>query len=219
MARNELSEAQVQAVAAGVVSSLQQKAQWVPLGISNRHLHLCQADLEQLFGPGHRLTFRNALAQPGQYATEETVTLEGPKGRLEKVRVLGPLRAQTQIEISLADGFKLGVKPPVRDSGNLADSPGVALLGPLGRVDKPQGVITAWRHIHLDPFSAALLRLRDKQLVDVQVGQTRGAVLQQVLIRVSPQFLPEMHLDLDEANAVAVKNGDLAKILLDTNPR
>ena len=204
----------VQALAARVVQNLRQEACLVPLGVSNRHLHLCRADMDILFGAGSELTYKKALGQPGQYAAEETVTLSGPKGQLTKVRVLGPLRAKTQIEISISDGYTLGVKPPVRDSGNLEHSIGLTISGPAGQVKKDYGAIAALRHIHLDKQTASLLQVQDNQLVDVEVGQERGALLHQVLVRVSEQFIPEMHLDLDEANAMGVGNGDKAKILL-----
>ena len=204
----------VQALAARVLRELRHKACLVKLGVSNRHLHLCRADMDVLFGAGSELTCRNALGQPGQFAAEETVILRGPKGQLAKVRVLGPLRAETQVEISISDGYILGIEPPVRDSGNLQQSPGLTISGPAGEVYKEYGAIVAWRHIHLDTQTAALLQVQDKQLLDVEVGQKRGAVLHQVLVRVSAQYLPEMHLDVDEANAVGVRNGDTATILL-----
>ena len=128
----------------------------IPVGVSNRHVHLCREDMDILFGYGSTLTRSKALKQPGQYAAEEMVTLRGPKGELNKVRVLGPLRNATQVEISVADGFALGTKAPVRMSGDLLDSPGIEIIGPKGRVVKHNGMIVAWRHIHISPEEAEL---------------------------------------------------------------
>ncbi len=196
-----------------VVKELANKNVLIPMGISNRHVHVNREDMDILFGKDSQLTKMKDLKQPGQYAAEELVTIKGPKGQLEKVRILGPLRSETQIEISISDGFKLGVNAPVRDSGNLANTPGVELIGPKGTVVKSYGTIVAARHIHMTPGLARLLNLNDKDLVDVAVGKERGAVLKNVLIRVSDKFALEMHLDMDEANAVGVKNDDNATIV------
>ena len=126
----------------------------IPLGVSNRHIHLDRSDMDALFGPGSELTFKKELAQPGQYAAEETVIIRGPKGELKRVRVLGPLRSATQVEISVADGYVLGVKPPVRESGKLDNTPGVEIIGPCGAVKKDAGAIVALRHIHMSPEDA-----------------------------------------------------------------
>ncbi len=203
----------VKTLAQAVIKELSKKARSVALGVSNRHVHLCRADMDALFGEGSELTFRNALRQPGQFAAEETLTVRGPKGELKKVRVLGPLRSETQAEVSISDGYALGIKPPVRDSGNIVGSAGVTLIGPRGEVQKAQGAIAAMRHVHLDPHSAALLGLQDKQRISLELGGKRGAVLNNVLVRVSPGFLPEAHLDLDEANAAGAKNGDIVRLV------
>ncbi len=203
----------VKTLAQAVIKELSDKARCAALGVSNRHVHLCRADMDALFGEGSELTFRNALRQPGQFAAEETLTLRGPKGELKKVRVLGPLRSETQAEVSISDGYALGIKPPVRDSGNIVGSAGVTLIGPRGEVQKAQGAIAAMRHVHLDPHSAALLNLQDKQRISLELGGERGAVLNNVLVRVSPGFLPEAHLDLDEANAAGAKNGDIVRLV------
>lgn len=204
----------VQSLAQSVLQQLKLTVRQVPIGISNRHIHLSRTDMESLFGPGSRLTCKNLLVQPGQYASEETVALRGPKGQFSRVRVLGPLRPETQVEISVSDGYTLGLTPPVRDSGKLEGSPGIEIIGPRGSIVKQRGVIVARRHIHMDIQRANLLALSDKQIVEVEIGGARGAVLKQVLIRVSRQYLPEMHLDLDEANGLGVKPGTSATIII-----
>ena len=198
-----------------VIEELEKFQRSVPIGVSNRHIHLDRADMDILFGQDSELTFKKELGQPGQYAAEETVTLHGPKGELGRVRVLGPLRTASQMEISVTDGFALGVRPPIRESGKLEGTPGVTLIGPKGSVEKESGVIAALRHIHLDPDTAERMGLKDKQMVRVEIGGLRGAVLNNVLVRVSEQYAPEMHIDVEEANALGVKNGDRAYIVLD----
>ncbi|MCF0247978.1 MAG: phosphate propanoyltransferase [Synergistes sp.] len=186
----------------------------VPLGVSNRHIHLSREDMDVLFGKGSELTHKKDLGQPGQYASEETVSIKGPKGQLNKIRVLGPLRKETQVEISLSDGFALGVKAPVRESGKLAETPGIEIIGPQGSVKKDYGVIAALRHIHMSDKEAALYGFKDKDIVDVEVGSPeRSALLRNVLLRVSDKYALEMHIDTDEANAVGAKTGDFVRIV------
>jgi propanediol utilization protein len=184
----------------------------VPVGISNRHIHLSQQDLEALFGPGYELTVRNDLSQTGQYAAEETVTVEGPKSSMANVRILGPTRKETQIEISRTDSFGLGLKPPVRDSGFLDGSPGVTLIGPKGKVTLDKGVIIAQRHIHMTEAEAESFGVKDKELVSVRVGGERGVTFENVLVRVRNDFVLEMHIDTDEANASMLGNGQLVEV-------
>lgn len=196
-----------------VVEALQEQQRLersTPIGVSNRHIHLDRADMDALFGPGSELTVKKMLGQPGQYAAEETVTIRGPKGEMSRVRVLGPLRKETQVEISIADGFVLGVKPPVRESGQLEDSPGIEIIGPKGSVKKERGVIAALRHIHMTPEIARRLGYRDGQYVQTRIEGLRGALLCNVLVRVSEKYALEMHIDVEEANALGVKNGDRA---------
>ena len=164
---------------------------------------------------GSELTVKKMLGQPGQYASEETVTIRGPKGELSRVRVLGPLRAQTQVEISIADGFTLGVKPPVRESGQLKDTPGIEIIGPCGSVKKDSGVIAALRHVHMTPKDAARFGVEDGQYIQTEIDGLRGAILCNVLVRVSDKYALEMHIDVEEANALGVKNGDRAFFLDD----
>ena len=185
----------------------------IPIGISNRHIHLSRADMDVLFGKGSELTWKQDLKQPGQYACQETVIVRGPKGEFKKVRVLGPLRPETQLEISKTDSFTLGVSTPVRESGDLKDTPGIEIIGPAGSVKKDHGVIVALRHIHMSTEDARKFGVKDKDVVDVIVGNdTRRAILTNVLVRVSDKFKLEMHLDIDEGNAVGAGNNDPAYI-------
>ncbi len=199
-----------------VVEALRDKASapTVPIGVSNRHVHLDRADMDALFGPDSELTPRNDLSQPGQYAAQETITIRGPKGEFKKVRVLGPLRKQTQVELSLSDSYALGIRIEVRESGQLQGSTGLQLIGPKGSIQKASGAIAALRHIHMTPEYAQNWGLGDKDFVDVEVGGERGAIYRNVLVRVSPDYREEMHVDLDEANAAGLKNGDRATIRL-----
>lgn len=180
----------------------------IPIGVSNRHIHLCREDLDKLFGTGYELTKMKDLKQPNQYASGETVTIRGPKGELENIRILGPLRGKTQVEISLTDGFRLGVKAPIRESGMIDNTPGLTLIGPKGTVDISNGTIVALRHIHMPPQVANNLGVADKDIVEVETYGNRRSILGNVLIRVSSEFKLEMHIDLDEANACALKNND-----------
>lgn len=183
----------------------------IPVGISNRHVHLSREDMDVLFGYGSTLTRMKAVKQPGQYAAEETVILRGPKGELQRVRVLGPLRSATQIEISVSDSFTLGVKAPLRMSGDLQDSPGIEIVGPHGRVMKSDGAIVAWRHIHISPTEAAQFALRDGMEIDVRINGYRGGILSHVLVRVSADAVLEMHIDVEEANGFGLRNGDCVR--------
>ncbi|MZP42403.1 phosphate propanoyltransferase [Heliobacterium gestii] len=180
----------------------------IPVGVSNRHLHLSTADAAILFGEGHPLTKIKDLKQEGEFAAEETVTLIGPKGVLRGVRVLGPLRGKTQVEISLTDSFSLGIKAPIRDSGQTQGSPGISIAGPCGVLMLRDGVIVAARHIHMSPAEADAFRLHDQDRVNIETFGPRGVIFKNVLIRVHPKFRLEMHLDVDEANAAGLKNND-----------
>jgi acetate kinase len=182
----------------------------IPIGVSAHHVHLSPKHLEQLFGPGHELTPRTPLAQPGQFACEEQVSLIGPKGRIDRVRVLGPVRPNTQVEVSRTEEYRLGLDAPVRMSGDLTGTPGLILEGPEGQVRLEEGVICARRHIHMTPEDALRFGLRDGDTVSVRVeGQDRGVIFGDIAIRVSPKYKLEMHLDTDEANAAEVSTGDV----------
>ncbi|TCL62955.1 putative phosphotransacetylase [Hydrogenispora ethanolica] len=185
----------------------------VPVGISNRHVHVTQADLETLFGKGYELKPLKPLSQPGQFAAEEVVNIIGPKKSIDKVRILGPVRSATQVEISRTDSFTLGVNAPVRDSGSVSGSAGVILEGPQGRVELKEGVIIAQRHLHLHTDEAAELGLKDKEWISVQFDGERSITFNKVLVRVHPNFAKDLHLDTDEANAAGLNNGDLGTII------
>lgn len=184
----------------------------IPVEISAHHVHLAQADVEALFGPGHQLTPMHELSQPGQYACEEKVHLVGPKGRIANVRVLGPTRKETQVEIAMTEQFKLGVQPPIRQSGDLAGTPGLTLEGPYGSTQIERGVICAQRHIHMSPEDAMRFRVRDNYVVRVRVEGERELIFGDVVVRVNPAFRLAMHIDTDEGNAGNLKTGTLGYI-------
>jgi putative phosphotransacetylase len=185
----------------------------LPVGLSNRHIHVSQADLDVLFGQGYELKKFKDLSQPGQYAAEEKVDIVGTKGTLKGVRILGPVRKETQIEISLADGFVLGVNPPVRDSGDLIDSPGAKVVGPMGEVIIEKGVIAASRHIHMHTSDAENFGVVDKEVVSVKVEGKRGLVFDNVLVRVNKEYALEMHVDVEEGNSAGLKNGTMVELI------
>ncbi len=188
----------------------------VTCNVSNRHVHLTQEHFEILFGAGAKLTPRNMLMQPGQFAAVETVSLIAGRGRaIEHVRILGPLRRYTQVEISRTDGFYLGLRPPVRASGNVKESAGGTLVGPKGTLVLSEGVIVADRHIHTPPGVAERFGLANNQMIRVGVFHTaKSTILEQVRIRVSEEFLLEMHVDTDDANACGIESGDRVELLL-----
>ena len=185
----------------------------IPVGISNRHIHLSQADLDVLFGPGYELTKIKDLKQPGQFACKETLTIVGPKGALEKVRVLGPLRKATQVEVLLGDSFKLGIKPPTRMSGDLAGSPGCTLVGPKGTVILSEGVIVAQRHIHMTAAEAAAYGVANGQIVSMEFDGPRCGILGNVAIRAGEGHSLECHVDTEEANALAITSKTTFKLI------
>ena len=176
---------------------------FIELEASGRHVHLTKAQSHALFG--HSLTEARPLSQPGQFVAKERVTVRGPKGEFQNVAVLGPERKEAQVEISLTDGRTLGIQPP--------DSPGATLIGPLGQVQLKQGVIAAKRHVHLSPEKAAILGVKDKQIVKLQTYTDRPVIFCDVAVRVSPEFSSYVHLDYDEANACGWKSGDLGRLL------
>ena len=184
---------------------------FVELEASGRHVHLTEEQAITLFG--HRLTPKRPLSQPGQYLANERLTVVGPKGRFENVAVLGPERKEAQVEVSLTDARTLGLRVPVRLSGDTAGSPGAQLIGPVGQVRLNAGVIAAQRHIHLTPEDAARFGVKDKQLVTLATYTARPVEFKQTAVRVSPQFASYVHLDYDEANACGFAPGDLGRIL------
>lgn len=190
-----------------VCAALLARRRPIPIGVSVRHLHLSRADLAALYGEGHELTFRAPLSQPGQFACEETVDLLGAKGRIGRVRVLGPERPETQVEISRTECFQLGIPAPIRMSGELAGTPGLQLEGPCGVIDLAQGAICARRHLHLSPEEALGLGLRQRDEISVRVGGERSLVFNDVAVRVHPDYRLDMHIDTDEANAARLDQG------------
>ena len=181
---------------------------------SARHIHLTQEHLEILFGAGHELTVKKMLSQPGQFAAEEQVTIVGLKLRaIENVRVLGPVRKASQVEISATDAIKLGVKAPIRESGNIAGSAPMAVVGPQGVVYLKEGCIVAKRHIHMSPKDAESAGVKDGDVVSVKAENPRGTTFNNVQIRVHDSFTLEMHIDTDEANAAGLRTGDTVRII------
>lgn len=185
-----------------ILNSLKEKE--IPVGISNRHIHLSKEGKEKLFGKGYEFQKLKDLTQNGQYAAKETVTLIGKKGIIENVRVLGPERKETQVEISKGDSVKLGIQAPVRDSGDLIGTPGLVVLGPNGCIELEKGVIIAKRHIHMSEKDAEKYRVRNGDLVNIEISGERGGELKNTLIRVNKDFSLECHLDIEEANAMGV---------------
>jgi propanediol utilization protein len=180
----------------------------IPLSTSARHIHLTREHVEALFGPGYALTVKAPLSQPGQFACNETLTIVGPKKSLPNVRILGPERKESQVEISRTDEFTLGIDAPVRLSGELEGTPGITLEGPKSSVVLQRGVIQALRHIHMSPADAERFQVKDKDWVMVRVGGKRGIIFDDVAVRVNADYRLDMHIDTDEANAAELKPGD-----------
>ena len=184
----------------------------LPIALSNKHIHLSQADIDVLFGQGYELTHKKDLSQPGQFACEEMVEVVGPKGST-KMRVLGPASTESQVEVSLADARGLGIAVPVRQSGDTEGTPGCKLVGPKGEVEMTKGVIVAARHIHMSLEDAERFGVKDKDVVSVQTTGERALLFNNVLVRANAAFALEMHVDLEEGNAAGVKNGDLVELV------
>lgn len=185
----------------------------VPVGVSARHVHLTQEHVEALFGPGYQLTKRKEL-MGGQFASNETVTIVGLKLRaIENVRVLGPVRKASQVEVSATDAIRLGMKVPVRESGDIDGSAPVAIVGPKGAIYLNEGCIVAMRHIHMSPADALAAGVRDGDFVSVKADNERGTTFDHVKIRVDESFTLEMHIDTDEANAALISTGDMVTIV------
>lgn len=185
----------------------------LPIALSNRHIHLSQEHLDVLFGEGYELTKLKDLSQPGQFACEEKVDVIGPKRSLNGVRILGPVRGDTQFEVSVSDAVTLGVAPIIRNSGDIANTPGAKIVGPKGEVELKDGIIVAARHIHMHTTDGEDFGVKDKDLVSIKVNGPRGLVFDNVLVRVNPAYALEMHVDIEEGNAAGVKNGDLVELI------
>ncbi len=186
----------------------------VELEASGRHLHLSRADADRLLGPGVPLTPVRPLSQPGQFTCAERIRVVGPKGEFPALGIIGPERRESQVELSATDALTLGVRPPVRLSGDLAGTPGITLVGPAGEVTLDHGVIVALRHIHVHPDFAREHGLRDRQVVSVRVWSGRGVTFDNVVVRLSDDFATYMHIDYDEANACGFRKGMLGTILV-----
>lgn len=185
----------------------------ISIGVSNRHVHLTKEHLEILFGENFELEKKNDLTQPGQYASTSLVTIKTEKSEIDKVRVLGPVRPYSQVEISKTDAYKLGLNPPVRNSGDLKGSSPITIIGPNGRVDLEEGCIIPTRHIHILSSQVSLYGLEGKDMVDVKIDGEKGGILTNVYIKPSDEAFFELHLDTDDANAHLIKNGDIGEIL------
>lgn len=189
----------------------------VRVGISNHHVHLKQEDLEQLFGKEYSLTPKRQLKQPGQFASEETVTLKTNKSSIEKVRVLGPVREYTQVEISKTDAIKLGLQPPVRDSKDIKGSESITIIGPKGTINLEEGCILATRHIHISEKDAKKYGYQNDSTLSVKVHTEKGGILENVHIKIADPSYFELHLDTDDANAFLLKNEDEVEIIHESN--
>lgn len=186
--------------------------------VSARHVHLDRATMDILFGKGSQLTVAKDLSQPGQFACEERVDLVGPKNTLSRVSILGPLRSKSQAEVSITDSVNLGVPAPVRESGDVAGTPGIKLRGPNGEVELKEGLIAARRHLHMTPKDAAEFGLKDKDIVEVRMDTARPLTFGDVVVRVNDQFALAMHVDTDEGNAACISRaGDLGAIVKKVN--
>ena len=181
----------------------------LPIALSNRHLHLSQKDIDGLFGEGYELTKLKDLSQPGQFACEEKVDVVGPKGTIKGVRVLGPARSSSQFELSISDAFALGVPSMIKNSGDIAGTPGAKLVGPKGEVEMEEGVIVAARHIHMHTSDAEEFGVKDKDIVSIRISLWNLSPA----IAVSDAFALEMHIDMEEGNACGTRNGNIVEII------
>lgn len=189
-----------------------QKQYYIPTAVSARHIHLSAADRDALFGPGYALHPMRPLSQPGQFACEEKLAIVGPKNRIDGVRILGPERPETQVEVSMTDTFALGITPIVRMSGDIAGTPGCKLVGPKGEITLTQGVIVAARHLHMSAQEAAAYGLKNGDAISVRKKGVRGMTLHNIAVRAGNGHSLELHIDTDEANAAAIQCGDLLEL-------
>jgi propanediol utilization protein len=185
----------------------------IPVGVSNRHVHLSRDDLDILYGRGYELTRMKDLTQPGQYASKETVTIAGYKGAIAKVRILGPTRAETQAELLAGDCFRLGIAQCIRLSADLHDSPGITIVGPNGSVCKDKGAIVAKRHIHMTPADAEFFGVRDGQIVAIEISGERGGIYRETVVRVNESSALDCHIDVEEANAIGIHSQSKVKLI------
>lgn len=212
-----MKEKMIEDIVKQVIAKLDQKNKQadgsIPIAVSARHIHLQQEHVDILFGPNYALTKRHDLSQPGQFAANETLMIAGPKGSISRVRILGPVRPASQVEVSVTDAFTLGVKAPLRESGDIAGSSPITLIGPSGAVHLEEGLIIAQAHIHMNPQEADVLGVTDGQFVQVEVNSERPVTIKQVKVRVSSRYVLEMHIDTDEANAGFITQGTIGNII------
>lgn len=200
-------------VTQAVQAELQKRSRQVPVGISVRHIHLTRADVDKLFGYGYQLTPKKALSQPGQFACEECLDVIGPKGELKRVRILGPERSATQIELAQTDCRTIGVNAPVRSSGDTKGTPGVTLRGPLGELTVPEGVIVADRHLHMTPAQATAFGLANGDRVQIRIDGIKPGIMGGVLVRANSKCALDFHIDTDDGNAFLLRQGQLVTVL------
>ena len=186
----------------------------INVGISNRHVHLNKETLDLLFGKDYKLEIQKELSQKGQFESKQTVIIKGPKGQIENVRILGPVRDYNQIEISKTDSFKLGVNPPVRNSGDLKNSEKITIIGPNATIELDEGCIIATRHIHITFEELERLGLKNNSTVSIKIGGEKGAILDNVYLKASEDATLELHLDTDDANACLISQGDEVEVLV-----
>lgn len=206
------NKADADVIAQAVIGELKNRLM-VEVEASGRHVHLCRKDVEALFGRGYGLTYVRELSQPGQFVCKERVSLTGPKGTIHNVVILGPERSETQAEISMTDALTLGVKPPVRLSGDIEGTPGFRISVGDRTIEKPKGVIIAKRHLHITPEDAQRLHVKDKETLSIKVYGSRPTVFEDTIARVSRDFETYVHIDYDEANACGFKPGTLCRIV------
>lgn len=186
----------------------------ITVGISNRHVHLTKESIEILYGNNYQLSILKNLSQKGQFASKETVTIQGPKGSIDNIRVLGPCRKYNQVEISKTDSFKLGINPPVRNSGDLIDSSPITIIGPKGKIELLYGCIIATRHIHIPYTDLDKLKLKNNDMVAIKINGEKSAILNNVILKASDDATLELHLDTDDANANLINQGDEVEVLI-----
>lgn len=213
MIYHNVSEEQVIRMVTEAVKKVLDKEDTIPTGISVRHVHLERCHVEALFGPAYWLTVKKELSQPGQFAAEETVDLTGSKGTIKRVRVLGPERSASQVEVAFSDARILGINPPLRASGDVHGTPGIRLTGPYGSVDLEEGVIIADRHIHMSPKDAEHFGVSDGEKVSVKIDGIKSGILEGVTIRVSDKYKLDFHIDTDDGNAFMMSQGQKVRIL------
>ena len=209
-----ITPAQIAGLAGEIAQRLERSKLDIPVGVSNRHCHLTEAHFKTLFGAGAAPKKVKDIKQPGFYAAEESIDIQGPKGVLKKIRLVAPYRGNTQIELAVTDAIGIGLKPPVRESGDVKGSAGAVLIGPAGKVEIKEGVILAQRHLHFSPAEAKASGMASGEVVRVRAGTGAGrsVVFEDVVVRVSDKYSLEFHVDTDEANAAGIKTGDFVHI-------